>query len=121
MECKQCDLHSCQNPLICWVACDKKCASKKDVVQVKNSENPTRRHLGYTKTFLEVPEYWKIEDNGLHLLPCINDYSVVRIYDTLSKILSALYDKNKLHNKVLLHIKSYRRYTEKGAGPYLKF
>ena len=92
-----------------------------DVEQVKSLENPTRRHLSYTKTILKIPEYWKIKDNELYLLPCMNDYSVVRIYDTLFKILSALYDKNNLHNKVLLHVKLYRKYYDKVAGPYLNF
>ena len=56
--------------------------SEMDAVPKKNLETPNKRLLSYTRTILKIPEYWKIEDNELHLLPCVNTHSVVRIYDS---------------------------------------
>ena len=91
-----------------------------DTAPKKILETPNKRLLSYTKTILKIPEYWKIDDNDLNLLPCVNTHSVVRIYKYFFEILSALYDKKNLWNKVLLHIKLNKKYYENVISSYLK-
>ena len=100
---------------------DLHCVSEMDTTPKKILETPNKRLLSYTKTILKIPEYWKIDDNDLNLLPCVNTHSVVRIYESFFEILSALYVKKNLCNKVLLDIKLNRKYYENVISSYLKF
>ena len=82
MEHKWLDL---QNPLLSWVTQDLHHVREMDNIPKKNLETPNKRLLSYTKTILkipDIPEYWKIDDNNLHLLVCVNTYSMVRIYNS---------------------------------------
>ena len=53
------------------------------------------------------------------MLPCSNEYSMIVLYDNPFDIISVIYNLVDLHEHVLTHVKSNRRYYTVVSNNYL--
>ena len=70
----------------------------------------TTRNLGYATTITKIPEYRSITDSDYIYLPCVNQYSLIVLFQNPFELFSILFGVTDLHQKVLLHIKLNRKY-----------
>ena len=79
----------------------------------------TTRNLEYVKNITKIPEYRKVTHSDYILLPCVNQYSLIVLYENPFDLLGILYRIKDLHQKVLLHIKHNRKYYLEVSKSYL--
>ena len=82
----------------------------------------TSRNLGYVTDIVKIPEQMRVENTNYYLLPFLNDYSLMGLYDNFFNILSAMLDKTDktvLCSNVLKHIKLNRKYYTEASKQYL--
>ena len=96
---------------------DKMAAKSSRTPQIKTSWN-----LGYVTDIVKIPEQIRVENTNYYLLSCLNDYSLMGLYDNFFDILSAMLDKSDktdFCNNVLKHIKMNRKYYTEVSKQYL--
>ena len=79
----------------------------------------SKRALNYRCTINKIPEKWKVNSENFYILPCSNDFSLVGTYTEFFDIIEILYNKKKLREDVLTHIKQQRGYYTKVSQSYL--
>ena len=77
------------------------------------------RSLECTNIITKIPELKKVACSDYYLLPCVNDHSLVVIYDNPFDILGVIYGIKDLHQKVLSHIKQNWKYYSEVGKSYL--
>ena len=79
----------------------------------------TTRALEYTNSIAKIPESNRILQDEHYLLPCVNDYAMMGLYDNPFIIIGTIYDKKKLRKSVMTHLKRNRKYYASIGATYL--
>ena len=79
----------------------------------------TTRELGYISNIVKIPETHSVLQNEHYMLPCVNEYAMMGMFDNPIIIISTIFDTKNLRESVMLHLKRNRRYYAAISATYL--